>query len=102
MPRPARTTEEKEQEMINYAIDLAEKQLIEGTASASVITHYLKLGSTRAALEVEKLRNENALLKAKSDDIESRRESDKKYQKVIAAMWRYSGHGGSHETEELL
>ena len=43
---PARTPEARENQMIMYAIDLAEQQLRDGTASSQVITHYLKLGST--------------------------------------------------------
>ena len=42
--RPALSPEARENQMISYAVDLAEKQLIEGTASSQVITHYLKLG----------------------------------------------------------
>lgn len=91
MARPARTVEDREREMINYAVDLAAQQLRDGTASPSVITHYLKLGSTRSNLEVEKLRNENALLRAKTNSIESSENTAKKYQDAINAMWRYRG-----------
>ena len=45
--RPALTPEARENQMISLAVDLAEKQLMEGTASSQVITHYLKLGSTK-------------------------------------------------------
>ena len=54
---PARTVEARENQMIDYAVSLAEKQLLEGTASSQVITHYLKLGSTKERLEKEKLYN---------------------------------------------
>ena len=67
---PARTAEGRENQMISLAIDLAEKQLSEGTASAQVITHYLKLGTTREVLEKEKLRIETELRKAQVDAME--------------------------------
>ena len=60
--RPALTPEARENQMISLAVDLAEKQLIEGTASSQVITHYLKLGTMNHKLELEKLKKENELL----------------------------------------
>lgn len=100
MARPARTVEEKEQEMIRYATDLAEQQLKDGTASSAVITHYLKLGSTRSSLEVEKLKRENELLRAKAQSIDSAEDTAKKYQEAIDAMRLYSGNGGSRNYHE--
>ena len=60
--RPALDPESREQQMIAYATDLSEQQLLDGTASSQVIAHYLKLGSTRARLENEKLRKANKLI----------------------------------------
>ena len=51
--RPASSPEAREKQLISLAVNLAEKQLMEGTASSQVITHYLKLGSTREQLETE-------------------------------------------------
>ena len=65
--RPALTPEARENQLIAMAVDLAEKQLLEGTASSQVITHYLKLGSSRDRLEREKLQEENKLLRAKTE-----------------------------------
>ncbi len=39
---PATTPEEREKQVINYAYELAEKQMLAGTASSQVITHFLK------------------------------------------------------------
>ena len=74
MGRPALTPESRENQLVSLAINLAEKQLREGTASSQVITHYLKLGSTQAKLEQEKLKQENELLKAKTETIKSAKE----------------------------
>lgn len=74
------------------ATDLAEKQLIEGTASAQVITHYLKLGTANARLEREKLERENKLLEAKTKAIESSERIEALYAEAIRAIKDYSGH----------
>jgi hypothetical protein len=89
---PAATIEARENQMISYAVDLAEKQLIEGTASAQVIVHYLKLGTTKERLEKEKLEEENKLLRAKTQNLEAQKREDEFYEKVLAAMKVYSGH----------
>lgn len=89
--RPATSPEARENQMISLAVDLAEQQLMDGTASSQVITHYLKLGTTRARLEKEKLERENELLRAKTKAIESAERVEELYSNAIAAMKRYSG-----------
>lgn len=91
--RPAQTPEAKEQQMISYAVDLAEKQLREGTASSQVITHYLKLGTTNAQLEKEKLRLENELLIAKTEALKSAKHLEEVYEEAMNAFKVYSGVG---------
>lgn len=77
--------------MISLAMDVAEQQLREGTASSQVITHYLKLATTREQLEQKKLENETALLVAKAQQIESAERAEEKYEEALKAMRRYSG-----------
>lgn len=93
--RPALSPEAEEQQMISYAVDLAKKQLLEGTASSQVITHYLKLGTTKYKEEMEKLRRENDLLKAKTEALESSKNVEKLYAEAMEAMRSYSGRGES-------
>lgn len=88
---PARSPEARENQMIALAVDLAEKQLIEGTASAQVITHYLKLGTLKEQLEREKLEKENELLKAKTEAIQSAQRVEELYSNALEAMRKYSG-----------
>ena len=95
--RPALTPEARENQMISLAVDLAEKQLQEGTASSQVITHYLKLGSMRERLEREKLAEENKLLRAKTKSIEEAADMKDLYVNAIKAMARYSGNGDDNE-----
>ena len=91
--RPALSPEARENQLISLAVDLAEQQLRDGTASAQVITHYLKLGATTARLEKEKLQHENELLKAKTKALESAENVEKLYSEAINAMRLYSGNG---------
>ena len=100
--RPALTPEARENQLISLATDLAEKQLQEGTASSQVITHYLKLGSTKERLEKEKLIEENKLLRAKTAAVESAERVEKLYAEAISAMKRYSGHGSSEVDEDVF
>ena len=89
--RPALTPEARENQMIALAVDLAEKQLIEGTASSQVITHFLKLATSRERLEREKLEKENELLRAKTEAIESAKRVEELYSDALRAMRSYRG-----------
>lgn len=97
MGRPAITPEARENQLISLAVDLAERQLREGTASSQVITHYLKLGSTREKLERERLEEENKLLKAKTKALEDQGEYKELVAEAIKAMRNYSGQGDPDE-----
>lgn len=95
---PAKTPEARENQMISLAVDLAEKQLLDGTASAQVITHYLKLATTKSKLENEKLVKENEFLGAKAEALKSQQRMESVYEEAIAAMRMYSG--ADYEVEE--
>lgn len=97
--KPAETPEARENQMINYAVDLAEQQLLNGTASSQVIVHYLKLGTRKEQLEREKLEKENELLVAKVKALESQQRVEELYAEAINAMQVYSGR--VHDDEEL-
>lgn len=88
---PSRTLEGREKEVVSLAVNLAEKQLRDGTASPSVITHYLKLGTTSYQLELEKLRHENELLQAKTQNIKSLGRMEELYEQAIESLRRYQG-----------
>ena len=98
--RPATTEEARENQLISAAIDLAEKQLVEGTASAQVITHYLKLGSTREKLEQERLYRENELLGARVDTLASAKKVEELYSAALDAMRSYAGREIATRDEE--
>ena len=88
---PALTPEAREQQMISLSVNLAEKQLREGTASSQVITHYLKLGSMKERREREKLEEEIKLLKARTEELQAAKQIEELYKDAILAFGMYSG-----------
>ena len=94
--RPALTPESRENQLISLANDRAEQMLRDGTASSQVITHYLKLGSTRERLEHERLIHENELLRAKTESIKAQQRDSEMYENAINAMKLYSGVGNQN------
>lgn len=95
--RPALTPEARENQLISLAVDLAEKQLQEGTASSQVITHYLKLGSTKERIEREILEKQKDLITAKTKALQSAEKIEKLYSDALKAMRNYSGQGDPDE-----
>lgn len=87
---PATTPEGREKQMVALAIDLAEKQLAQGTASSQVITHFLKIGSTKERLEKEMMEQQKELIKAKTEAIQSEKRVEELYLNALNAMRNYS------------
>lgn len=88
---PAKTLEARENQLISLAVDLAEAQLAKGTASSQVITHYLKLGSTKEKLEKEILESQKVLMQAKTDALTSTKNIEELYKKALSSMSTYRG-----------
>lgn len=93
---PAKNPEGREQQLISLATDVAEEQMLNGTASSQVIVHFLKLATTKTELEKEKLKRENELLRVKAENIESQKNIESLYKEAIDAMKTYGGY----DTEE--
>ena len=91
--RPATSPEARESQLVNLAVNLAEKQLRDGTASPSVINHFLKIASTRERLEKEILEKNAALMEAKAKNLEKERESEATAKAGIEAMKKYAPGG---------
>jgi hypothetical protein len=89
--RPALTPEARENQLVSLAVDLAEPQLIDGTASSQVITHYLKIGSTKEKIEKEILEKQKALMDAKTQSLQSAQRIEALYADALNAMRNYSG-----------
>jgi EAL domain-containing protein (putative c-di-GMP-specific phosphodiesterase class I) len=91
--RPALSPEARENQLVSLAVDLAEKQLRDGTASSQVITHYLKLGSTKEKIEKEILEKQKELIDAKTQSLQSAQRIEELYKNALDAMRNYSGQG---------
>lgn len=93
----AKTEEARENQMIALSLDLVEHRLRNGTASSQETTHFLKLGSMKARLELEVLERQKDLLEAKTENIKSAETSEELYRNALDAMRTYSGSGGPPE-----
>lgn len=94
---PATTPEARENQLIALAVDLAEKQLSEGTASSQVISHYLKLGSTKERIEKEILQHQKELIQAKTEALKSTKRVEELYTEALNAMRTYSSRGDDYD-----
>ena len=97
--RPALTPEAEETQCIALAYSRAREQLVNGTASSQVITHFLKAGYEREKreLELERLQEENKLLRAKTEQLEAQKDSGVDLKAVLAALKSYNGYGDVDE-----
>lgn len=98
--RPALSPEARENQCISLAMDLAEQQLRDGTASSQLITEFVKRGSTKARLEQEMLKEQKELMTAKREAMESAKRIEDMYSKALKAMRGYSGQNEEDEEDE--
>lgn len=96
----ARTLEGREEEVTNLAYNLAERQIREGTASSQVVTHFLKMGSTRELVEQERLRGQIEVDRVKAEQLEGQKRIEAMYVEALDAMRSYSGQGPPHQLGE--
>lgn len=89
--RAAMSPEAYENHLINKAYKAVEKRIDSGEATAAELVHFLRQGSIREQLELEKLKKENELLKTKADSIKSQEEIKALYADAIGAFRKYSG-----------
>lgn len=99
LPR-ARTPEAREAQLVALSYDMAEQQILKGTASSQVLVHFLKIGSTREKQELQKLQQETLLVEAKVKDLANVEEMKKLYVEAMDAMRGYAGQEVSHDSDE--
>lgn len=97
--RPALTPENAENQCISLAMDLVRQRLIDGTASSQETTHFLKLGSMKARVELEKLEADRDLAVAKKEQLQSQKKMEEMYAEAIKAMRGYSGQDDDYDEE---
>ena len=98
--RPSMSAEAVENRLISKTYKAVEKRIEDGTATAAELIHFLRLGSSKEQLELEKLKKENELLKAKTGAIRSQEETKELYENAIKAFSRYSGHTDYEEGDQ--
>lgn len=94
---PATTPEARENQLISLAVDLAERQLSDGTASSQVIAHFLKMGSTKERIEKQILEKQKELIEAKTEALHSGKRVEELYKNALNAMKSYSGRGDEND-----
>ena len=99
--RPSSSPEAVENRLINKAYKLVEKRIDSGEATAAELVHFLRQGSIREQLELEKMKKENELLRAKTESIQSQKEVKELYSEAINAFRRYSGVSMIDEDEDI-
>lgn len=97
---PALSSEAREQELINEALNLAAKQMREGTASSQVITHFLKLGTERERTERELLILNKELVRAKTEALEAAKRNQEMFERAVKAMGVYNGDDDGYDDED--
>lgn len=90
--RPSMNPEGREQQLVQAAVDLAEKKILDGTASSQVICHYLNLASPSYRNKREREELENELIRAKVENLKSQTTSEKLYADAIKAFAVYNGN----------
>lgn len=96
---PAITLEARENQLIAKAVDEAEKRIENGTASDSLLIHWLRQGTVRMQLEKEKLEADVKLATAKADSIAAAQRQEELAAEAIRAMKLYTGQTDSYEDE---
>lgn len=100
--RPAITPEDRENQVIAAAMDLAEKQIREGTASSQVITYFLKLGSSKEKLEKQILEEQKKLITAKTENLRIAQETKELMEEAMSALTRYRGGDPDDPADEKI
>ena len=97
---PALTPEDRTDQLVALAFDLAEERLRDKSASNQLIAEIMRYGSAKERLQNEKIQRENEMLKVKAEAYKAMQHSQEMYEKVLAAMKSYSGHFDEEEPYE--
>lgn len=98
--RPGLTPEAEENQCIAMAYRLVKQRLADGSASSQETTHFLKMGSSKTRKEIERLEEENKLLRAKTEQIEGEQDRSELYAEVLKALTIYQGRDDESDDDE--
>lgn len=88
---PAGNPEERTQQLVSDAYDLAEKQIADGTASAAVLVHFLKMGTAREQAELARIKSASELDHAKLEQANQGNAAEKLLEQAMRAFTGYKG-----------
>lgn len=97
---PSRSPEARENELIALAYEEAEKRLRSGTASSQIITTLLNMASSKAQLEMEKIRSDLRVAEAKIRQIDDQESSKELYEEAIKAFRNYNGYDSEEDLDD--
>lgn len=97
---PADDPEARQNQLIALAVERVEQRLLDGTATGQEIIHFLKLATTKHQLETERLRKENTLLEAKTEQIKSEKQTAEMFAEAIEAMRSYKPPEDEEEVDD--
>lgn len=98
---PARTPEAREAQLINLAVDEVERRLMNGTVSSQILTVLLKLATTKYQLEIEKIRSDISLQRAKEQEIEDKVSNSDLYAQALKAFKEYKGDTDEEDYDDF-
>ncbi len=96
---PARSPENRENQLIELAYQVAEQRLRDGSASAQEVVHFLRMGTAKSRLEQQKLEMETELIKSKKELLEANKRSEEKYQQALDAFRLYNGQANFDDSD---
>ena len=79
----------QEEKLIALAYRQAQKQMEEGTASPAVLTHFLRLGTVREEVRLEKARLEIKYMETKIEAADAASRLESMYDGVLEALRSY-------------
>lgn len=105
IPKPrrsrARTPEERENYLINLALDRVEERMLNGTASSQEYVQFIRMASAKSRNDAKKTELELELVKAKTENLRMQQYSESRYTEALSAFKRYSGQSEDDDEEEF-
>ena len=100
--RQAQTPEERENQLISLALDRVEERMMNRTATAQEYIQFIRMASSKARAEADKVALELELVKAKTENLRMQQRNDEMFANALKAFKRYSGASEDDDEEEEL
>lgn len=100
--RPMMDPQAREDQICGYAMNEAEKQILNGTASPSVLVHFLRAASRKDRLERQLLEQQNELMRVKTEALQAQKNMEEAYNRAIQAFKGYAGFDDEVEPPQMF